>query len=107
VDHGLEPDGQGGVRLKCRPEDESTYYRMAAGSGAYTRLRQVGCPVTLLHGGPNGHFTPEVFAAQCAQLPIGRVEPHLDLGHFAPMEDPDAVADAVRRAWEWTRSTRA
>ena len=103
VDHGFEADPEGGVRLKCHPVHEAAYYRMAASSGAYTRLADVTCPVTLVHGGPNGHFTPEVFAAQCERLPVARVEPHLELGHFAPMEDPDAIAASLRRAWEWTR----
>ncbi len=97
VEHGLRdrPDG-GSVELKCRPETEARVFEGGFGSGAFDRLGEVSCPVTVAIGGSGGPagWGPSVAEA----LPHGRLERHPELTHFGPMQDPPAMAAAVRAA---------
>ncbi|MGH9178219.1 MAG: alpha/beta fold hydrolase [Acidimicrobiales bacterium] len=98
VEHGFEDDGAGGVRLKCRPEDEATVYETATGHDSYARLPEVTCPVTVACGGLTpGCDGTRPFASE-DRLPAGRSEVVPGVGHFGPLERPDVVATAVRRA---------
>jgi pimeloyl-ACP methyl ester carboxylesterase len=86
------PDGQ--LELRCRPGDEAAFYRMGTRHGAFERLGDVTCPVTVARGrldpGP-AMFGPAVVEA----LQHGELVEMEWTGHFAPMEDPDAVATAI------------
>lgn len=97
VDHGLEDDGQGGVRLKCRPEVEANVYETATGHDAFSRLGEVACPVTVACGSDSDACPPGMAAAHAARLPVGRSEVVAGVGHFGPLERPDVVAASVRR----------
>jgi pimeloyl-ACP methyl ester carboxylesterase len=99
VEHGLVDQADGSVRLACRAEDEAEIYRMATGHGAFDRLGTVACPVTVAAGARTDAVTPEAAAVLAGRLPHGRVEIFGDLGHFAPLEDPLAVARAVVAAF--------
>lgn len=99
VDWGFEEQADGTVRLKCHREDEAEVYRMAPRHDAFSRLGEVRCPVTLACGGTSDTITPAVLAMQAQPLPSARTEVLDGLGHFAPLEDPPAVAASVRRAF--------
>jgi pimeloyl-ACP methyl ester carboxylesterase len=98
VRHGFVPDTapgapEGGIRLACRPGDESLVYQGAPIHDAFDRLVEVRCPVVVAVGdepGPSA-FAPDVAAA----LPAGRLERFGQLGHFGPLEAPDRVAAAT------------
>ena len=97
VYHGFDDQPDGTVRLKCAPENESQVYRMGAQHGAFEQLGRVRCPVTVARGGFS-EFGPGAFAESIARaLPEGRLEVFDALGHFGPLEDPAAVAEAVER----------
>lgn len=98
VQHGFEDAPEGGVRLKCSPENEALVYEMATAHDCYTHLARVRCPVTLARGGRSDAFLPAREAAIAARLPRVRCEEHAALGHLGPLEDPGAVADSIRRA---------
>jgi pimeloyl-ACP methyl ester carboxylesterase len=99
VDHGFEDEPDGTVRLKCAPEHESQVYRMGPQHNAFERLHEVTCPVTVARGGL-ADFGPAAVAQPVAEaLPDGRLEVFEDLGHFGPLEDPAAVAEAAERAF--------
>jgi pimeloyl-ACP methyl ester carboxylesterase len=99
VEHGFEDDGAGGVRLKCRPEDEATVYETATGHDAYARLPEVTCPVTVACGGLTpGCDGTRPFASE-DRLPAGRSEVVPGVGHFGPLEQPDVVATSVQEAF--------
>jgi pimeloyl-ACP methyl ester carboxylesterase len=99
VDHGFEDQPDGGVRLKCAPEDEAEVYLMGAQHGAFAHLGAVSCPVTVARGGDTASG-PAAFAdAVAAALPDGRLEVFEDLGHFGPLERPAEVAAAIERTW--------
>lgn len=98
VDFGFSAQPDGSIALKCRPEVEAQVYRMGAKHGAFGRLDQVQCPVTVATGAELP-FGPSSFAAAVvAALPHATIERHPDLGHFGPLEDPDAIAVCIRRA---------
>ncbi len=96
IRHGFAAREDGTVRLKCRAADEAEVYRMGGHNGAFARLGDVKCPVTIAAGGDGG--PPSVFAPTVADtVPHGRLERFDQLGHFGPMEDPAAIADAIHR----------
>lgn len=99
VDHGFEDMGDGRVRLKCRGETEARVYENASPYDAYDRLPDVSCPVTVACGAASGTFGPELVEALARRLPRSRGEIVPDVGHFGPLEDPDALAAAIRSAF--------
>ncbi|HEX7168527.1 MAG TPA: alpha/beta hydrolase [Acidimicrobiales bacterium] len=102
VDHGFEdvPVGEGeGVRLRCRPEWEARTYEMGTRHGAFGRLGEVACPVTIAWGSETTTFWPGAFEQQLTRVRHGRGERFDGLGHFGPFEAPDRVAESVQRAF--------
>jgi pimeloyl-ACP methyl ester carboxylesterase len=96
VAYGLrdQPDGDA-VELKCLPEVEARVFEGGFGQDTFARLGEVRCPVTVAIGaedaGPSG-FGPPVVEG----LPHGRLDRFTHLSHFGPMEDPVAMAAAIR-----------
>lgn len=97
VDHGFEDDGEGGVRLKCRPEDEAAVYETATAHDAYARLPEVSCPVMVACGSHTDGCTPDGAGSHAHRLPLGRHEVVAGVGHLGPLEQPERVASSVRR----------
>ncbi len=104
VEAGFEPvpSGDGGdgqsIRLRCRREDEAEVYAHAAANGVFGRLHEVRCPVTLACGAETDAFGPSIMEAEAARLPRSTVEVLPGIGHFGPMQRPEAVAESVRHA---------
>ena len=94
VDCGFRPDGEG-VRLKCPPFVEAAIYRQGLVHDGFSRLPQIGCPVTVGRGDRSTAVGPEVARAQVAALPHGTLVTFPDLGHFGPLEGPGTVAARV------------
>jgi len=105
VRHGFERvdvddgDDDGTVRLKCRGEDEAATYEAAAFHGAYPRLGEVHCPVTLSCGELTTAFGEDMLQLDAARLPSARVEVLPGLTHFGPMEDPALLAARIAAAF--------
>ena len=97
VDHGFEDADDGGVRLKCRPEDEASVYEMATAHDAYARLPDVACPVLVACGSHTEGCTPDRACEHADRLPLGRSEVVAGLGHLGPLERPELVAVSIRR----------
>jgi pimeloyl-ACP methyl ester carboxylesterase len=98
VDHGLRdrPDGDA-VELKCTPETEARVFEGSFGMETFAHLGEVACPVTVAVGGEG--IGPALFGPRVADaLPHGRLETYGSLTHFGPMQDPERMAAAVRRA---------
>jgi pimeloyl-ACP methyl ester carboxylesterase len=100
VDHGFVATGDGeAVRLKCRPHHEARLYVEGARHGAFERLGEVGCPVTVATGEPT-EGRPSSYATEVvARLPRGRLERFDGLGHFGPCEAPARVAASIVAAF--------
>jgi len=92
---GLRPGADGGVELKCRPEVEAAVF--GRGEGVDVPAAAAGHPVpTLFLWASRGNFPRAVYEMLAATQQHGRVET-VEAGHLVPMEEPEIVADAVRR----------
>lgn len=101
VEHGFEDVAGGGeVRLRCRPETEADMYTHGLSHAAYRDLTHVGCPVTLVRGGESQAVRAGALDLWSTRLLDARLEVLPGLGHFAPLEDPAAVAGSVAAAFE-------
>ncbi|HUP68652.1 MAG TPA: alpha/beta hydrolase [Acidimicrobiales bacterium] len=105
VDHGFADDagedgnGEGaGVRLRCLPEAEADMYANGLSHHAYRDLGRVRCPVVLACGNRSAAVTSETLTGWAARMENARVEILPGLGHFAPLQDPPAVARSVTAA---------
>jgi pimeloyl-ACP methyl ester carboxylesterase len=98
VDHGFrDVPGEREVELKCTPEVEAAVFRASFSSGAFERLGEVRCPVTVAVSGDGG-MPARLAPLAAAALPHGRLESYPELTHFGPMEDPARLAPAIRAA---------
>ena len=99
VEHGFADVPGGGIRLRCRPSDEAAAFAAGLSHPVYRDLARVAPPVTLAVGERSTVTDPSAMGTWAARLPDGRVEVLAGLGHFAPLEDPAAVARSVARAF--------
>jgi pimeloyl-ACP methyl ester carboxylesterase len=95
VEHGLRERADGTFELKCRPDDEAAIYSMGMAHGAFGRLGEVQCPTVIACGELTDAIGPELAEMIAARMPRGRHEVLAGLGHFGPMQDPDAVVGSM------------
>lgn len=95
VDEGFAEEPDGSVVLRCPREVEATIYLQAVEGDRFSRLGDVGCPVTIACGGRTDAIRPEVGDVLVGALPFARLRVFDELGHFGPLEDPLTVAAAV------------
>jgi pimeloyl-ACP methyl ester carboxylesterase len=94
VRHGFVDRPDGSVRLACRPEDEARLYEGGSRHGAWERLPELACPVTIACG--EDREGPALIAPRLAErIPGSRLERLPHVGHFAPLEAPPAIAARV------------
>lgn len=96
VANGFVEDADG-IRLACARDDEADIYTMGFTHDAFARAPAVACPVTVACGARSDTFGPDHLAGLADRLPAGRLEVLAGLGHFGPLEDPEAVAASARR----------
>jgi pimeloyl-ACP methyl ester carboxylesterase len=95
VDNGFEPDPAGGIRLRCRREDEAQVYAQFFSHDAYAHLDRVRCPVTLACGAGTDAIGPDLLDRFSARLSSSERLVLPRLGHFGPLEHPAQVASSV------------
>ncbi|MGH9028505.1 MAG: alpha/beta fold hydrolase [Acidimicrobiales bacterium] len=95
VDNAFGPGRNGKIHLLCRREDEAAIYAQSFTHDAYQRLDEVGCFVTLSCGEQSDDFGPEVLARLAERVVRSRVVVMPELGHFGPLEDPEAIAESM------------
>ncbi len=95
VRHGFEEGPDGSVTLRCRPEVEAATFEMGPRHDGWSLLGQVRCPVTVLRGGDDTGGPAGLAPRIVEHLPAGHLEEHPELGHFGPLEQPDAMADSA------------
>jgi len=98
VDNGFAPVPGGGIRLRCRREDEAQIYARGFSHDAYAHLADVRCPVTLACGADTDSFGPDLLGALARRLARSTTVVLPGLGHFGPLEGPAAVASSVRQS---------
>jgi pimeloyl-ACP methyl ester carboxylesterase len=88
----------GAITLRCTPEVESRTYVEGSRHSFWTEVPTIDRPVTVAQGRVET-FTPSGFAGHIARhIPGAVLEPHPDLGHFGPMQVPDAIAASIAAA---------
>jgi pimeloyl-ACP methyl ester carboxylesterase len=97
IDDGLRARADGRYELKCLPEDEAAVFSMGLAHDAYQRLDEVHCPTVIACGEHSNAIGPAIAEQLAAQLPDGRLEVMPGLGHFGPLEDPDAIVASMLR----------
>jgi len=96
VDHAFRDQPDGTVALKCRGETEARNFE-APPTGTFARLVEVRTRTTV--GGSGDGAPPALVAPEVASaMPSGRFLGFPDLTHFAPLEDPTRVAEAIAGA---------
>jgi pimeloyl-ACP methyl ester carboxylesterase len=108
VEAGFElvPTTEGGdgrtVRLRCRRDDEAAIYARGFYHGAFEHLGEVACPVSLSCGEHTHAFPARFLRADAERLPWATVEVLPGIGHFGPLQQPDLVAESVKRSFATT-----
>lgn len=96
IDHGLEDQPDGSVKLHCEPAWEAANYR-AGPPPLADALRKLTCPITVMYGTERSTtFVGELRTMKRAarQLHAIRIE---GASHFLPKEHPDRVRDEILR----------
>ncbi|MGH9051094.1 MAG: alpha/beta fold hydrolase [Acidimicrobiia bacterium] len=96
VDHGLRRRDDGSFELTCLPNDEASTYAMQFAHSAYRHLEDVRCPTVVACGEDTDAIPPKLAAMIAERLPDARLEVMPGLGHFGPIQDPDAAVASMR-----------
>jgi pimeloyl-ACP methyl ester carboxylesterase len=94
VEHGLRP-AAGGWELKCAPDDEAATYAEAPAHDLWDRLPEIGARVDVVCGERSDAVGPRLAGRLADRLANGTLEVLSGLGHFGPLEDPDAAAASI------------
>ncbi len=98
VDNGFAPDADGGLRLRCTPEDEAETFVQSLTHDAYSHMSTVACPVTLACGEDTDAIDAK-YLRHCARRLDDATTLVLDaMGHFGPIQDPPRVGGTVLEA---------
>jgi pimeloyl-ACP methyl ester carboxylesterase len=103
VRFGFRSSQDGGIELRCPPEDESELYRQGYRHRAWDHLGEIGCPVTVLRSEPTGAGADVLAPLIAERIPGAVLEDHPELGHFGPLAGFDAVSTGIEDHIERTR----
>jgi pimeloyl-ACP methyl ester carboxylesterase len=102
VDYGMRARDDGGLELKCRPEDEAQMYTMGASLGLSPHLAEITVPVLVGAGADTTSITPEMAGGIASRLAHGSLEVWKGCGHFGPLEECDLAVTSMLRFAEAT-----
>ena len=95
VDYGFSDHEEGGVVLKCRGEIEAQVFESSA-TGLFDNLPSIATTTRI--AGSSDQQGPAQIAPRIADaLSNGTFELLSGLTHFAPMENPERVADSIAK----------
>jgi len=95
VDGGLRRRPDGTWELKCQPTDEAAVYAHAPAHRLWPDRGALGTQVRIVCGERSDAVTPELAARLAAGIPNATLEVMGGLGHFGPLEDPDAATASI------------
>jgi pimeloyl-ACP methyl ester carboxylesterase len=98
VEHGTVRREDGSLELKCSGEIEGAMFAQSGSLPVWDALPQIEAPVVVLRGEITEAFLSMVAEQVAARVKHGRLETVAHAGHLAPMEKPDAIADAILSA---------
>jgi len=95
VNHGMEENGGGGFRLKCKPEDEAQVYVGGLNTDPWPHLPKLDFP-TLVMRPMKSETRRGTYPEKVAEImPNGKLLDFPQATHFLPMEDPDGVIEHI------------
>ena len=95
VEHGFTDEPDGTARLKCLPEYEAATFA-ATGKATVELAAEVLTPTTVAVGHVEGDWGPALFAPAVVEaMPNATLQRFEMLGHFGPLQDPIAIANAI------------
>ena len=95
VDGGLRRRADGHWELKCAPDAEAATYAHAAAHRLWPDRGALHTQVRIVCGERSDAVTPALGARLAAGIPNATLEVLAGLGHFGPLEDPDAAAASI------------
>jgi lipase len=95
AEHGTFRREDGQIELKCPGEVEAAFFDHSRSLDTWDRLPDIRCPALLMWGELPPEPFPSLMAQIAERIPNATTATIPDAGHLAPMERPDAVADAV------------
>ncbi|MBG01539.1 MAG: hypothetical protein CL470_04635 [Acidimicrobiaceae bacterium] len=93
VDYGFSDHEEGGVILKCRGEIEAQVFENST-TGLFDFLPSIET-ITRIAGSSDQQGPAQIAPKIADALPNGTFELFSGLTHFAPMEDPERVAESI------------
>jgi len=96
LEGGTRDRADGTVELKCPGEIEARVYEGGVRSSSLEYLPLMNVPTLLVSGGESLTLPPKRARQAAALLPQGQLEILPGVGHFIPMEAPDAVLRLLR-----------
>jgi pimeloyl-ACP methyl ester carboxylesterase len=95
VDSGLRSRADGTWELKCDPDTEAATYAHCVAHGLWNRLGEIATRVHVVCGATTDAIVPRLATLIAERLPHGSVEVVSGVGHFGPLEDPDATVASI------------
>lgn len=95
AEHGTFRREDGQLELKCPGEIEASVFEHSRSLDTWDRLPEIRCPALVMHGELTGEPFVPLMAEIARRLPHARLLSVPEAGHLAPMERPDAVAQAI------------
>jgi len=95
AEHGTFRREDGQMELKCPGEIEANVFEHSRSLDTWDRLPEIRCPALVMHGELTGEPFVPLMAEIARRLPDARLRSVPEAGHLAPMERPEAVAQAV------------
>ena len=91
VEGGLRPRADGSWELKCAPETEAATYANTVAHGLWNHLGDITARVHVVCG----EMTDAIVPRFAERIPRGSLEVMANVGHFGPLEDPDAAVASM------------
>ncbi|HSO95838.1 MAG TPA: alpha/beta hydrolase [Acidimicrobiia bacterium] len=95
VEFGLRRRPDGRWDLKCAPTDEAATYAHGPAHGLWTALPAIRATVRVVCGERTDAVPARLAERIAARLEHGSAEVMTGVGHFGPLEDPDAAVASI------------
>lgn len=95
VRYGFAQNGDGGIRLKCDPEQEARTFEQGGQHRTWDLLAGIDVPAVVIAGRVDEQQPSRIAEAVAAELPNGRYVGVPELDHFGPFTRPERVAQLV------------
>lgn len=95
VRHGFSPASDGKVHLKCHPDTEADTFAAGQRLALWHDLPAIDTRVHVVAGNPDNDLPASIAPRIATRLPNATYLRRDDLDHFAPMTQPDVMAEII------------